>query len=87
MATKHLQRFGDYRNAARTTRPTRLTGNNSNDSDDPLMLTVEGSTEMGPMGGDATARRLANVKVPDWLKRIKPIEKALDDTLHASTYL
>ena len=85
MATKQLSRFTDYRNAARQTRPPRLTGNNSNDSDDPLMLTVEGSTEMSPMGSDAAARRLANVRVPDWLKRIKPIESALDDIVHAST--
>ena len=85
MATKQLTRFGDYRAAARTTRPPRLTGNNSNDSDDPLMLAVEGSTEMSAMGSDASARRLANVRVPDWLKRIKPIETALDDILHACT--
>lgn len=86
MATKQLAKFADFRAAARQSRPPRLSGNNSNDSDDPLMLTVEGATEMNTFGSEAARLRLANVVVPDWLRRIKPIESALDDILHASTH-
>lgn len=85
MATKEHPKFSEYRAAARHSRPPRLSGNHSNDSDDPLMLTVEDGAEMSTFGNEAARRRLANVVVPDWLKRIKPLESALDDILLEST--
>ena len=85
MATKELNKFSELRASARQSRPPRLSGNHSNDSDDPLMLTVEEGAEMTTYGNEAARRRLANVVVPDWLKRIKPLESALDNILLEST--
>lgn len=82
MATKDLTKFVEYRAAARPTRPTR---HHSNDSDDPLMLSVHDGTEMSTFGNDAARRRLANVVVPEWLKRIKPLESGLDNIMLEST--
>jgi hypothetical protein len=86
MATKeHNTKFLEYRSSAIADRPVRVTGNHSNDSDDPLMLTVDQGMEMSSVTNEAARRRLENVVVPEWLKRIKPLEQALDSLLLEST--
>lgn len=85
MATKHLGKYEEYRTQARSSRPIRLGGSSPKNSDDPLGLSIEGGSE-DPVGvSDAVRLRLANVVVPVWLKKIKPLEMALDNVLVEST--
>jgi hypothetical protein len=77
MATKlHTTKFVEYRRAARTDRPIRLTS--SNDSDDPLMLSVDNGVEMTNMEEGKAQKRLENAVAPDWMRKIKPIEHSLE---------
>lgn len=87
MATKHLGKYDEYRTQARSSRPVRLGGSLSKSTDDPLGLSVESGPDE-PVGvSDAVRLRLANVVVPAWLKKIKPLELALDTMLVESPSL
>lgn len=79
MATKaYTDKFLEFRRQARIERPVRLTTNHSNDSDDPLMLTIDNGTEMTSYDEGAAQKRLENVIAPEWMRKIKPIEQSLD---------
>jgi hypothetical protein len=79
MATKQLSKFVEYRTTARQDRPVHLAMPPSHEYDEPLMQSMDNGTEMSSYGNDAARRRLANVSVPAWLRRIKPLESAMEN--------
>ena len=85
MATKDLTKYGEYRSSARADRPVFVSRASANESHEPLMQSMENGSEMVSFGNEAARMRLANVIVPQWLRRIKPLESALENINLEST--
>ena len=81
MATKQLEKYGSYREEARSRRKVYLSPLLNQGSDDPLMLTVTNVPDGTGEVPEVVRKRLEKVMIPAWLKKIKPLESALDSLL------
>lgn len=79
MATKDHTKFAEYRALARNDRPAYVHAGVKHEFDEPLIQAPENGSEMATFGNEAARVRLANVTVPQWLRRIKPLESALEN--------
>jgi syntaxin 16 len=87
MATKQLEKYGSYREEARSRRKVYLSPLLNQGSDDPLMLTVANVPDGTGEVPEVVRKRLEKVMIPAWLKKIKPLESALDSLLLEMTEL
>lgn len=85
MATKDHTKFAEYRALARNDRPAYVHAGVKHEFDEPLIQAPENGSEMATFGNEAARVRLANVTVPQWLRRIKPLESALENINLEST--